>query len=231
MNTPIHQLFRRPTETLTLPPNALKMVLFRLGSDLLITAAFIYLAFVVGAWQLGVVAVAAALATLMTIAGIWLVWRNQILGVWLVIGGVLPVMLLISLLVANLGLILALAAILITSISAVLALPSKQVGRAVLAGVVMGIVILLVDIIPLPLDRLTVPATAPTFLLVVLGILILAQGYFIIRQFSHETLRTKLILTILTVVLGAVGLLDFFILQFYEVRMRESDNQKLLAMD
>jgi GAF domain-containing protein len=230
MNAITRQPGPRPVDSAIRSDDAVRLVLLRTVADLTIALLYLSLSLQSGAWQL--IAMTAVMLSLVVLAltGMFLIRRGrEVLGVWLVIGGLLPVLFINSLLIAGLGLILAVAALLMTSLGATQALPPKHVNWAIIAGAAASVLTLLVDVLNPPLDRLQVPEPVQIFFPIVVGLLILILAIFILRRFRDYTLRTKLIVSYLAVALIPLGLLAFLDNLTTQNRLTEDANQRLAA--
>jgi GAF domain-containing protein/HAMP domain-containing protein len=210
--------------------NVKRLASFKIGLDVAITALFVALAFQIGGWQLNILAGLGVATTMVTIIGARLSWRNRTeLGSWIIIGGGLPLLVISSTLIADLGMVLALSVIALTGIGAVVALPPKQVGRAVVIGLAVGSSVMLIDVFESPFDRLELPVAVQTFISVAAGILLLTYGYFIVRQFRNYSLQTKFIVTFLAVTLTSLALLTFLNNWLTQARLTDEANRALFT--
>lgn len=189
--------------------NALRAVMILLVGHISVHAFFIYLAFETRAWQLFVVVGLILLIEVITLAGIRLIRRGRSeLGIELSLGVWLMSLIGISVMVAGLGLLFAVAAVALVSTIAGQTLPQKSAGRAIIASVVVGAVTLLLDLYVSPIYRFQL-AVPVTFLWVVVGAVALVYIVFIARQFTNYSLRTKLIIAFLVVSVLSAGTLAF----------------------
>ncbi len=144
-------------------------------------------------------------------AGAWLSRRGRVTaGMGLLIGATLLVNLVGPYLFTGLGLLCALTATLLTTAMAGLTLPRRYVVWTGVAGASVAILALLADWWA-PVDRLE--AFSPIVSWVLVGGLILIYGGFLAGQFVDFTMRTKVIVAFLGIILislGAVTLLNSY---------------------
>lgn len=218
------------TEIVPRKNNANRLAQIKIGLDVAITTLCIVLIFQVGGWQLNTLAGLAVVTTIASMIGAWLSWHNRTeLGSWVIIGGGLPILVISSALIADLGMVLALSVMALTGVGAIVALPPKHVSRVIGIGLVIGITTILIDLFELPFSRLDLPASVQTFIPVAAGILLLAYAYFIIRQFRNYSLQTKFIVTFLVVTLTSLALLTFLNNWITQARLTTEANRALFT--
>jgi putative methionine-R-sulfoxide reductase with GAF domain len=209
---------------------ALWIALLRTAADASIGLLYAVLAYQTGAWQFGVMAAAVGgLVLVDAVAVAWLYRGRAARGGWLLIAGLLPILWLNSALFLDLGIILGLAAVLLTVVTAGQLLPDGQVGRAALAGLVDGVGALLIDLFAPEAYRLALPAAAQIFIPGIAGSLILLFGFLLVRQYRRYSVRTKLVAGFLLVALGPMVSLGLLNDQATRAALTDNANQALLA--
>ena len=191
------------------PPIAFQTALLMLGAAGVYTLYSFYLAFQTGAWQLFAEASVMLAYCAVTLVSAGLSRRGRpIFGMGLMIGAMLATILLISSLIANLGIALAAIAVILTLAVATLTLPARSVARTILASIPAALATLALDLFAPLAYRLEVPAlqiATP----VVAGMLAMVYGVFVARQFRNYSLRAKLIVAFVGVTVLAVGAVAF----------------------
>ncbi|MFQ5576062.1 MAG: GAF domain-containing protein [Anaerolineae bacterium] len=183
------------------------MVMTRLAGDVVFGIVFTYLSLQTGAWQTVVLAGLAWGVVLVDVVGLNYIRRGRVqLGAWLVIGVLLAPVAFSSLLVTGMGLVLGLALVILTLAAAVQTLPASQVSRAAFAGLLAGMITMLLDMFGAA-GRMPAPDALKIVTPLVVGALILAYGAFIIRRFKNYTLRGKLVVAFVLVAIAPLLLL------------------------
>jgi GAF domain-containing protein/HAMP domain-containing protein len=176
-----------------------------LGADIL----YIYLGLQTGAWQLWALAIDVTTFLVLAPLCIVIIQRGRLyLGAQLLIGLILLDIVVGSLLVSGLGWILGFGTILVMPLLVTqMMLPAKESARAIVACVVLGAAILLVDLYwPFPIDRMPIPYVQ-AFFPIIIGAALAISLFVITRQFSNYKLQTKLIIAVLIVTLAALAAL------------------------
>jgi GAF domain-containing protein/HAMP domain-containing protein len=204
---------RSPAQT-TDPQTARARSAYRVAVILLVAAAVaavlqLYLAFLSGAWQLFVSA-----GALLALAGALVVSarlsrRDQATPAtqWL-IGGMLIAVVVVSTVLAGLGLVLGLATLLATVATATQTLPQNKVNQSVALGTAASVAAGLLDL-SAPPWQLAVPALqAVTPAVVVVTLLVYAV--LVARRYRSYALPSKLIVAFLTVSVVSIGAVSVF---------------------
>jgi GAF domain-containing protein/HAMP domain-containing protein len=211
--------------------NVLWIALSRVGSDVVLAAIALVLAFQTGDWQLYMMAGIGWGVVIVGLIGLAFIWRGrQNLGMWLIIGDLPVAFFLVTSLVSGLGILLGLVAIILTSLAASQTLPTNQARGAIILGAVSGVLVIVLDLFG-PDYRLAAPLALQNVLLVVAGVLIFLFAIATARHFPYYSLRTKLIVAFLAVSILAVGIIAFFTNQATTTALTkiEGDNLKTLA--
>jgi GAF domain-containing protein/HAMP domain-containing protein len=157
-----------------------------------------------GAWQLFVAATAITVVSLASLLGARLSRRGRPnLAMGFVVSTMLFAIVLISAVLARVGLVLGLTTLLATVAVSTQTLPQKWVNRATLAAVVAGTLAGVLDLAGPP-AQLVLPALEP-FVLWVTVATIAVYGIFVLRQFRSYSLPSKLIVAFLTVSVASMG--------------------------
>ncbi len=144
-------------------------------------------------------------ATLSTLFCMWLIRRSMVnIGVWGLILINLTALLLSPLLGSGLGVIYAVTAVMITAVIAGQGLEARYLLRAYAIGVISAIAIILLDF-SLPASSATTSNTGFTY--IILSGLLLALVFVIIRQAWTGSLRTKLLVSVITLTVISIGTL------------------------
>lgn len=153
----------------------------------------IYLAAAEGAWQLTAHAAVMTAYCGVSAAGAWLSRRGRPdTAVRLVTAALLITILVITLLIADIGLAMAAIGVTLTSALALLVLEPGNLGRYFIVSLVIGYLAVFLDIFA-PLDyRFKIPALEVAAPLIA-GALALVYAGFIARQFGDLSLRVKLV--------------------------------------
>ncbi len=184
--------------------NAFRVSQVMLGAAVVLFLYNLYTAILDPVWQQFAIVGVSLVMGVASAVSIWLSRRGR--SEWsagFAIGGVLLVCLAGALLFKGLGLLLGAAAVILTAMIAGQVLFQRQAARAVAAGVLAGLLALFVDLSE-PAWRIS--AVSPTTATIIAAALMLIYGVFVVRQFAHYTLRTKLIIAFLVVSLIPLGL-------------------------
>lgn len=196
---------------------------------------YTYVLLTTSAWQFGVAALAVFAYFLICLFTIWLARRGRVMfGGQLLILGYLFGFLSFSFVIADFGLLLGIASVLLTLFLAGQLLPGKPGRQMFIASIVIGIITYLPDVLfPALPDladyRYAAPAIFYAYIPVILGALLISYGYLTLRRFTHYPLQAKLILVLLTVALVSMGLLTFLNYWTTQRTLISSANEKLLG--
>ncbi len=187
-----------------------RIITILMGATGLVILGYSWVAWQINSWQLWAEVVLLTLLAIVLGVGLLLVKRGRpTLAGGLAFSGTLIVFLGAGFLIADFGLILGVLVVFIASIVALQTLPPRQVSRAILISLAVGTIILVLDF-TLPDYRLTVPPQLQTFIPIVGGVVLLIYGYYVLRQFRHYSLRTKLIIVFIGVSILSIGLVSYF---------------------
>ena len=185
------------------PNVAFRVAAILLGASVGEAAFYLFLAFRFGERQMYAMAGVVGAFGVATLISMGIIRRGRAdLGIGIIIGGILLLFPVTSLLIADIGLVLSLSVVLISSAIAAQTLPQGYAGRTIFASIAAAIATLLLDLYGGDY-RLSVPELQ-TFLPAITGLLVLVYGVFIAREFRNYTLRAKLITTFVGVTAVAV---------------------------
>jgi GAF domain-containing protein/HAMP domain-containing protein len=154
-------------------------------------------------WQLGILAIVTGIVVLLNIAAIALSQRNQIeRAATLMIAGMFLLFPFAVSLISGVGLVLGVGGALGIFMIAALTLEQKNLSRALMAGIVLGVGVILLDLFPVT-SRLTVPVLR-IYIPVVAALGLGVFAYYISREFSSYSFRTKLIVLLLSIAAFAI---------------------------
>lgn len=151
------------------------------------------------AWQQFIRAGILFIFGFLTVQAIGLIKRGQIEnGIWLIIGGYLMTVFSTAVLIAGLGLLLGPIAIFLVIVTAVSAMPPKQVGKAISISAAVAIAIIGLDYVNLPF-RMPISPALNTFIPISAGtVTLLASLLFVQMSFKNYYMRGKMIVALLT---------------------------------
>jgi len=159
-------------------------------------------------WQLWTEMVAVGILLALTITALTFARRGRHeAAVWLTFVPWLIVLIVTSAMISGLGVVLLISAVTIISLIAGQTLPSRQATALAITGVTLGIVTLLVDLF-IPTERIVI-AGFQTVVYVLLAVLLPVFGYTIFRQFRNYSMRTKLMIGVISLAAVSVGILAF----------------------
>jgi len=208
--------------------NAFRVAILYLVGNMVAAPVDIYLAVQSQAWQLFALAGIAVMLCLVAAVSAWLSRRGRpSLAAKLLIDASLVVPILFAFLISGLGLVGGLAVVLVTLAIAAQTLSPKDMGRAFIASVGSGMAAGLLDLWA-PASQLSVSALQ-TFIPALVGVLILAYSFFILRQFSSYPLTTKLILSFLAAAFIPLGVQTIVNSRATREALTHAANQALLA--
>ncbi len=209
--------------------NIFNKALVAFVTNLLSLFVLAYFSWVQGVWQIQALTLCAGVGVVISTVGIWLIKRDKpVLGAWLIIGVSLFIALAAGLLISNIGLLLAAITILSISLSAGQLLPRKHVVWALVAGFITGVFVGVLDQLYLPYRWEAANQNTPV-VIVIVAIIVVGYGYFLWRDFKNYSLRTKLIVTFVTVTLLSLGLLVFLNQLVTRQILSNNANDRLLA--
>jgi putative methionine-R-sulfoxide reductase with GAF domain len=161
--------------------NALRIGAAVFGATVVSLAFILYLALQSGAWQLyALVGLVVTIATVAFIATRLIRGGRFETGMWMILAGSMVVLTLVALLISGLGVVGALITITTTYVYASQTLVTRDIRRATIASVLVGILTATTDFLDLEY-RLQVPVLQ-TFVPAIAGLVVLAAGYFGIRE-------------------------------------------------
>ncbi len=217
-----------PAQMLPLGKNALRASLIYFFAAAIACAGEIYLAAQTRAWQVFVVAGVGGALTIVAGISVWLVrQRRPRPGIRLLIGASLASVLAAPLLVAGFGLILGFGVILVVLTIALQTLPQKEANWVLLISVAVGVVAGGLDLLSPP-TQLTLPEFQ-NLILILGGLMVVASGGLMLRQFRDYPLTTKLILAFFAVSLAPIGILAYVNLRSIRAALIEDARQSLFS--
>ncbi|MBM2847650.1 MAG: hypothetical protein HW418_592, partial [Anaerolineales bacterium] len=193
-----------PTVEASRARNAARNALVSLGAYVLAVPFFLYHANRMGAWQIWVLGGMAVWLGIFQVVGMVLARKERVApGIWLNTLAFAAAIIATSALFSGLGIVLGIVYVLSTVANVAQALPLRQASRVILTSLIGGLVTTLLDILG-PAGRLSVPALQ-TFVPIVAGLATLILGLFVVREFNHYSLRTKLVIGFVGVAVISVG--------------------------
>lgn len=146
--------------------------------------------------------------SVMAFAGAWLSWKNRVeTAGWLLIVSSVAALFFSNFLGTGLGIIYGVTSVVVVFAIASATFPQERIGRAVLFSFIGGIAGVMVDIY-FP-NKAAAGAVPPTFTYVMLLILMALLIFVVSRQYGNYSLRTKLLVGGITLILISVGTLGF----------------------
>jgi len=140
----------------------------------------------------------------------WLFWKDRPrLGGWTLILSVLVVMLLVPILAEGVGFIIAIFAFGVATFVSGLTLPPKDIPRANILAAIISVGIILLDLF-WPGERILVDSQDIRAATIAAAAVIILYFVLIVRQYSTYTLRTKLIVALVSVVIIVGASIAFF---------------------
>ena len=193
-----------PTVEASRARNAARNALVSLGAYVLAVPFFLYHANRMGAWQIWVLGGMAVWLGIFQVVGMVLARKGRVApGIWLNTLAFAVAIIATSALFSGLGIVLGIVYVLSTVANVAQALPPRQASRVILTSLIGGLVTTLLDILG-SAGRLSVPALQ-TFVPIVAGLATLILGLFVVREFNHYSLRTKLVIGFVGVAVISVG--------------------------
>lgn len=169
---------------------------------------YLYLGLRYGDWQLYAWSMDIwALVAAALIAGILVRRGRGAAGAWLLVGAVTVTFIGIVLLIEGTGVVIGVGLGILVAVIAGQTLDPNATPRAVFVGAAGAVACILLDLF-LPPYRLPQPESTRIFVPAIIAVVILAYGYFLLRNFRDYSLRTKFLLSVFFIVgisLGASG--------------------------
>ena len=189
--------------------SAFRIALITAVVTIFVIPFLLFVAWQLNSWQLYVMAGVTTIPAVIYFVSLQMIRRGaQDKGAWLLLLTQLSTMLLGVLLVANVGLLMGLMAIIVTYIVAIQSMTTKSARRSMVVGVIAGLLFALIDLLKLDY-RLAVPAMQ--VYLEASGVLfVLAVGFFIARQAWQRSIRNKLLIAFIGVTFIAAGSLAIY---------------------
>jgi GAF domain-containing protein/HAMP domain-containing protein len=170
---------------------------------------FIYAAVQTGAWQIYVLLAGTAAIGIATAFSAWLARQNRVgLAMGLLIGSASLIIPLNVALLSGVGVVLGITSFLIIAAISGQTLSGRQATRAWIVGGVTAVITLLIDVLA-TWNRLSISLLRSAIPLITFGIVVIFS-FFLVRQFSNYSLRTKLLSAFLLVALVPLGGVLFF---------------------
>ncbi len=183
------------------------MIIF--GASIVTIAYSLFTASQIGAWQMYFLAGMTVVMAVATFTAMRTIRTGNIkAGVWMMIIGLFIMALIVTLLISNIGLTAGLSTVVFTFIIVNKTLPPKDIRQALIASITVATVGVILSSIKLEY-RLLVPELQNLFL-VILAAAVLLTGYFIARQAWAGSLRNKLQVAFISVVVVSTGVLAVF---------------------
>lgn len=209
--------------------SARRVIGLLLASHLVVHLLVGYAAFQTGDWQAQLIVGLVFLLELITLGAFQLIRRDRPeLAVEVSVGAWLALLPIFSLLIADLGAFLAIAAVIIVLAIASQVLSQRRTNRLIIASIIIGILSLLPDVIDLP-NRWLAPPEFLSIIRVVIGLVLVIYIYFIIRQFPNYALRTKLIVIFVAIGILSVGTISLVTNWMSRQALIEDANEALHA--
>ena len=154
-------------------------------------------------WQLGVLTIVTGIVVLLNISSIVFSRRNQVerAATFMIAGMFLLFPFAVSF-ISGIGLVLGIGGSLGVLMVAALTLERQNLSRALIAGTVLGVGVILLDIFPIT-PRLTVPILR-FYIPIVAALGLGVFAYYISREFSSYAFRAKLIILLLFIAAFAI---------------------------
>lgn len=211
-------------------PGAYRMTMLRMLADGLMTILFLVIARQSGAWQVYGLAALALGLVVVDIFGAVLIRRNRTeAGARLVISSLWVALAAAVALTSGVGILFGLSVVIITTLTAVQSLPSRDASRFILVSLLVGVLVAALDEL-LPVTwRAPLPRGLSRLLPLIIGLLLLVYIYLITRQFAQYTLRTKLVIAFLLVTLVPLVILASVNDRASRSALTDAANQALFA--
>ena len=208
MNDPQSQFLNNADTLSPQPYKSFRVAVILIMAALPTTLYYLYLALDRSVWQLFGATGAAAITLVAGVISLWLSRRGRpSLAVHITIFGIGLAFLTFSVFIANFGLMLGIATILLGSLIATYALPAKYIARVIFISIILGVGMIALDLIQpaiqVPIEELEL------YVPIVIGLMTLFFGFYMIRNFSFYALRTKFIFIFLAITLVPLGILMF----------------------
>lgn len=207
--------------------SAYNKALISVVSDIITLIVLAVVAWQSQAWQLVVVTGLMMVMTAVAIVGVKLIKQGrEVAGGWLVISVPLVAITGGGLLVADLGIVTGIIAVVVTGISASQLLPSRHAGWAVIASVVVAGFVIFLDQIN-PAVRFIAPAQVVTLAIALTSIVVLGYLVIKVKEFRNYSLRTKMIISFLVVSVLSMVALTFTANRVLRQSLTQSAEQRL----
>lgn len=186
--------------------NAFRVALVVVGAVLSSLPIYVYTAAQTGAWQIYVILSALILLCITASFSALLARRNRVnYAVGLILGGAYVIVPLITALISGVGLLLSITLFVTTAVIVGQTLSGQTATRAFSGSVVFAVIALLIELFA-PWSRLAIPALQAVIPFIVAAIVIFL-GFFAIRQFGNYSIRTKLLISVISLTILSVGAL------------------------
>ncbi len=222
------QLTMTPNETINYTRRVRQVGLVLTIVAVITTLFYLYLALSGSQWQLYGIVVAAMVTLLGGLGGLRFGGQQRIgLAAWSVTLGISLAFLTFTIFIADFGLFLGVVTVVMTSMIASYILPPSQVARAVVVSVIFGVLMGLLDVVQ-PGFRITEPRLN-AYVPIALGLMILIYGIYVVRRFQDFSLRTKLILIFLALVLIPEGIITYVNAVGIEGALKDEVDERLMG--
>jgi GAF domain-containing protein/HAMP domain-containing protein len=215
-----------PAENAKLQASAFRIGTIFLGSTALTIPVMLFLAWQTGAWQLYTMTGVLVVLGVLHITFVQLIRRGRYeTGAWWFIATVLGALLIGVFLIADLGITVAITAVVLTFVIANQSLPAKWVRQALMVGVGAGLLAIVPDWLNLEY-RLSVPALNIYVPAITVGIVMLA-GIIVARQAWGGSLRNRLLTGTTTLTVVSIAILAFTNYYNDQINLTESSGAAL----
>jgi GAF domain-containing protein/HAMP domain-containing protein len=213
-----------------LPPqerNALRAILIGLPATVLAACVYLALAIQSGAWQLYAWSADIWVLALIVLVGYFMLRRGRLTSaIWLILIAIQVTFIAAVALIEGIGWLIGISILALVSIIGGQTLPARQASLAAALGVVSGIIAILLEVY-LPAYRLPPPPLLRIFLPAILISVILLFGHVTANQFRNYTLRVKLIIVFVTLVLSSAGVSAFLATNAQRVTLTNTIGEQL----
>ena len=220
------QIFRIPENMPHQARNAPLVIWAYLVVSIVVGSYFAFRTIQTPSWQLWTTTLLVFATTISSVIALILVRRRHLeLGVWLTIAASYVAAIGIVISVSGVGALLLAGSVLLSFLIAVQTLRSRQAAMIV-AGIVVGIATLFMDLF-LTTESISAPGFQ-SLIYYILPIMLAMFGYVILRQYRNYSLRTKLIVVAVSIVLVAVGIQAFISIRSISANLQSTENEALL---
>lgn len=190
--------------------NALRLTLIGLPASVLGASVYLAMAIQTGAWQFYAWSADIWLLAASGLVGYFLLRRKQLTSaIWLILIAIQVTLIATVTLIEGMGWVIGLSILGLMPVIAGQTLPSRQAYLAVTSGAASGVAAILLELF-LPAYRLAPPPFIRIFSHSILLVIILLFGHVTAIQFRNYTLRVKLIIIFVALVLSSIGVGAFF---------------------